>query len=210
MTMRKIKKCILWLLGIIQIPRNIVFSLLCGLPLDVTWRFYGIPVIRAKGRGSKIYIGRNFCAVSRSSHNTFGIIQKVMIRTIAHGATISIGDDVGVSGCTISAGESIKIGSRVLVGSGVIITDSDAHPIDPEERKLGGAGARKGVIIEDDVFIGARAIILKGVTVGQGSVIGAGAVVAKSIPPYSVVVGNPAKIVGDSRKKECRKSYETI
>jgi acetyltransferase-like isoleucine patch superfamily enzyme len=127
-----------------------------------------------------------------------------MIKTIAHGAIISIGHDVGVSGCTISAGRSIVIGNRVLVGSGAIITDSDAHPIDPVERMNGGVGARKNVIIEDDVFIGARAIILKGVTIGKGSVIGAGAVVAKNIPPYSVAVGNPVKVVGDSRRiKSC-------
>ena len=51
------------------------------------------------------------------------------------------------------------------------------------------------VIIEDDVWIGARVIILPGVTIGTGSVIGAGAVISKSIPPYSVAVGNPARIV---------------
>ena len=51
------------------------------------------------------------------------------------------------------------------------------------------------VIIEDDVWIGSRVTILPGVTIGEGSVIGASAVVAKSVPPYSVVVGNPAKIV---------------
>jgi acetyltransferase-like isoleucine patch superfamily enzyme len=50
-------------------------------------------------------------------------------------------------------------------------------------------------VIEDDVWVGARAIILPGVTIGHGSVIGAGAVVAKSVPPYSIVVGNPGRVV---------------
>ena len=58
------------------------------------------------------------------------------------------------------------------------------------------------VIIEDDVWIGARAIILPGVIIGKGSVIGAGAVVAKSIPPYSVAVGNPARVVKTRTDKE--------
>ena len=121
--------------------------------------------------------------------------------TVGHGARVEIGDNVGISGCTISAGKSIIIGNNVLIGSGAVITDGDAHPIDPIERRNGGRGERKPVVIGDDVFIGARAIILKGVTVGVGSVIGAGAVVAKDVPPYSVAVGNPARVVGDSRRK---------
>lgn len=55
--------------------------------------------------------------------------------------------------------------------------------------------SKGNIIIEDDVWIGQGAIILSGVTIGRGSVIGAGAVVAKDIPPYSIVVGNPGKVI---------------
>jgi len=113
-----------------------------------------------------------------------------------------IGNNVGISGCTISASVSITIGNHVLVGSGAIITDGDAHPVDPDERRTGMTGVRAPVVVEDDVFIGARSIILKGVTIGRGSVIGAGAVVARDVPPYSVAVGNPARIVGNSRRRQ--------
>lgn len=195
------KRKIFILLDSIQIIRNIVWCLLHRLKPDVTWRFYGLPWVRIAGRGSSIKIGANFRAVSKISRNSFGIIQRVVIRTVSHGAKIKIGNDVGISGCTISAAKSIEIGNHVLIGSGAIISDSDAHPIDPEERRLGGGGVSSPVVVEDDVFIGARAIILKGVTIGRGSVIGAGAVVAKKIPPYSIVVGNPAKVIGDSRAK---------
>lgn len=198
--MDKFKKIVLLLLGAFQVPRNIVFCILHGLRPDVTWRFYGLPYIRRGGRGSSLSIGRYFAAVSSISHNSFGIIQRVVIRTVRHGARIKIGDHVGISGCTISAGSSITIGNWVLIGSGAVISDGDAHPIDPEERRAGLGGATKPIVIGDDVFIGARAIILKGVTIGEGAVIGAGAVVTKDIPPYSIAVGNPAKIVGDSRK----------
>lgn len=193
--MDKLKKFILTIFGMIQVPRNMVFCFLHGLRFDITWRFYGLPYIRRGGRGSSISIGRRFTAVSSASHNSFGIIQPVYIRTVGHGALIRIGDEVGVSGCTISAGMRIDIGNHVLIGSGAVITDGDAHPVDPVKRLNGELCVRQPVVIEDNVFVGARAIILKGVTIGHDSTVGAGAVVTKSVPPYSVVVGNPARIV---------------
>lgn len=201
MMLERIKHFTLRALGLIQVPRNLLYCLCHRLRCDPSWRFYGLPWVRVGGRGSAIRIGRRFVAVSKMSRNSFGIFQRVCIRTVSHGATIAIGDDVGVSGCTISAGKSIVIGDHVLIGSGALITDGDAHPIDPDERRCGGGGLTAPVVIEDDVFIGARVIILKGVTIGRGSVVGAGAVVAKSIPPYSVAVGNPVRIVGDSRRE---------
>ncbi len=197
--MKNLKKIVKRALEIAQWPRNMLFSVFLGVEFDSTWRFFGLPYIRKGGRGSVIKIGRHFTAVSANSHNSFGIIQRVVIRTVGHGAVINIGDNVGISGCTISAGRSVVIGNDVLIGSGAIITDGDAHPINPEDRKAGLSCVRKPVIIEDDVFIGARAVILKGVKVGKGSVIGACAVVTKDIPPYSIAVGNPARIIGDSR-----------
>lgn len=193
--MRKLKDFVLWLMGVVQIPRNYVFCWLHGLRPDPTWRFYGLPWIRKGGRGSVIKIGRNFTAVSCNSHNSFGIIQQAYIATVSHGAQILIGNHVGVSGCTISAGAKIVIGDYVMIGSGAIITDGDAHQVDPVKRRKEELGLRKPVVIEENVFIGARAIILKGVTIGHDSTIGAGAVVSKSVPPNCVVAGNPAKIV---------------
>ena len=199
--MKKAKQYVKRMLEVSQWPRNLLFCVFHGLKFDTTWRFYGLPFIRKGGRGSKISIGRHFTAVSSNAHNSFGIIQKVVIRTVEHGASITIGNNVGISGCTISSGRSIIIGDNVLIGSGALISDGDAHALDPEDRRAGHGGNRAPVVIEEDVFIGARAIILKGVNIGKGAVIGAGAVVAKNIPPYSVVVGNPAKIIGDSRKE---------
>ena len=124
------------------------------------------------------------------------MFQPAIIRTVRAGATISIGDDVGISGATVSASKSIAIGNGVLIGSGSLITDSDAHALNPEDRRKGKDGVAKPIIIGNDVFIGARAIILKGVTIGEGAVVGAGAVVAHDVPPRTIVAGNPARIVG--------------
>lgn len=194
----------------VQMLRGFFVALLNGLPLDATWRFVGLPFVRRCGRwqvllgrnecASSLSIGRRFRAISKLSQNSFGLIQRVNIRTISYGASLKIGDDVGVSGCTIAAASSVTIGNRVLIGSGAVIYDTDAHAIDPAERRANVRGKSAPIVIEDDVFIGARALVLKGVTIGRGSVVGAGAVVTKSVPPYSIVVGNPARIVGDSRK----------
>lgn len=159
-------------------------------------RLIGRPFIRNGGRGSVIAIGRNLMAISKNAANPIGVFQKVTIRTVANEAEIIIGDDVGMSGCVISAAKSIRIGSRVKIGSGVLVVDSDFHALDVVERAKGGLnGISAPVRIGDDVFIGARAIILKGVTIGKGAVVGAGAVVARDVPAGKTVVGNPAKEV---------------
>lgn len=199
--MRKFLRKIYDSLYYVRFPVDFIYCLTKRVKWQPSWRFYGLPFIRKGGHGSRIIIGRMFVANSKLSRNSFGIIQRVMIRTVGHGAEVIIGDGVGVSGCSISAAQSIHIGNNVLIGSGAIISDSDAHPIDPQERLRGGGGKSCPICIGDNVFIGARAIILKGVTIGEGSVIGAGAVVAKDIPPFSIAVGNPAKVIGDSRKE---------
>jgi acetyltransferase-like isoleucine patch superfamily enzyme len=122
-------------------------------------------------------------------------------------AYIEIGDYSFISGACIAAIDKIIIGRYVFIAGGVTIVDSDFHPLDPAMRMhdtiaistIGDKSRRPAfdsapVIIEDDVWIGYNATILKGVTIGKGSVIEAGALVSKNIPAGSVVYGNPAVI----------------
>jgi acetyltransferase-like isoleucine patch superfamily enzyme len=82
------------------------------------------------------------------------------------------------------------------VGANTTIVDTDFHPLDPTERRLRPAEAKTApIFIEDDVFIGMNCLILKGVRLGQGSVVGAGSVVTKDVPPGSIVAGNPAQVI---------------
>ncbi len=194
--LRKHAKMIRVLMYLPKRPRDMIFCLCKGLRWQSGWRLYGLPLIQRKGRGSKIRIGRGFVACSDPRKNSLGVFQRVTIKTIAHGAEVFIGDDVAVSGCSIVAEGSIKIGNRVLIGSGALITDHDGHAIDPVERANGRRGVVRSVVLEDDVFVGGRAIVLKGVTIGEGSIVGAGAVVTKSVPPFTIVAGNPARPVG--------------
>ena len=94
----------------------------------------------------------------------------------------------------VIAESSVTIGAHCLIGDAVIIFDSDFHHLSAEGRhRLPGAVAP--VVIEDNVFIGSRVIILKGVTIGKDCVIGAGSVVVCSIPPGVIAAGNPAHII---------------
>ena len=83
----------------------------------------------------------------------------------------------------------VIIGNRVFIGPGVIFTN-DKYP------KVKGKWKLKRIIVEDDVSIGAGAVILPGIRIGKGALIGAGAVVTKDVPVNAIVAGNPAKIIG--------------
>jgi acetyltransferase-like isoleucine patch superfamily enzyme len=96
---------------------------------------------------------------------------------------------------TINVGASVTIGRHVLIANRVFIAGDDGHPLDPAARRTEpGSGAGR-VVIEDDVWIGEAAIILKNVRIGAGAVVGAGTVVTRDVPPRSVVAGNPARIM---------------
>lgn len=114
--------------------------------------------------------------------------------------TISIGHNVTIGHRCIfqSAHGLINIGNHVMFGPEVHIHGGN-HRIDvvgvymDEVKKMPNSDGT--VFIDDDVWIGAKAIILKNVTIGKGAVVGAGSVVTKNVPPYAVVAGNPAKII---------------
>ena len=88
------------------------------------------------------------------------------------------------------------------IAGSVYILDSSGHPSDPEDRKRGLPPADsevRPVVIEDNVWLGARSMIFPGVTVGEGSVVAAGSIVMADVPPYTVVAGNPARRVASLR-----------
>lgn len=189
-TSRHLRLRMHWLLK----PYYCAYCVFSGFGWRWDWKLLGTPHFR-RHRTAVVEIGRRFAACSLPFGNSLGVFQPVVINAGGRGSVIRIGDDVGASGCTISAALSVVIGNGVLLGSGCLITDSDAHPVDALERARGGAPMGKPVVIEDNVFIGARAIVLKGVRIGRNSVVGAGAVVAKDVPANAVVAGNPARVV---------------
>lgn len=162
---------------------------------------------RAEKPWASIEIGNDFTAYKHCRISVWG---KGRVR-IGNGCSFG-------SHSTIDARESIEIGNHVLLSWEVSMADFEGHPIDPEERTLEMKHSQamlwpqfakqrkalkpyepvfkaKPIVIEDKVWIGARAMILKGVRIGYGSIVAAGAVVTRDVPPYSIAAGNPAVVV---------------
>lgn len=113
---------------------------------------------------------------------------------------IVIGDDSIVGeDCVLDGRAPLRIGDHVDIASEVMIYNSEHDVNDPDFR-----AHTASVMIEDYVFVGPRAIILPGVTIGKGAVVGAGAVVTKDVAPYTIVGGVPAKVISERRVQDLR------
>ncbi len=118
---------------------------------------------------------------------------------------VEIGEDVGISHHTDLDGHGgLKIGNFAMIGPySQIITAN--HSFDSVDIPIKHQGiCNKSVLIGNDVWVGTHVVILPGVTIGDGSIIGAGSVVTKSIPPYSIAVGNPTRIIAS--RSNCKVS----
>ena len=126
-------------------------------------------------------------------------IFSIPVRTelaVRAGGTLDIGSQTFINyGCSISAAELVRIGPRCNIGSHVIIMDNDFHSLDPEHRLEIPPSAP--IILEENVWVGVRVTVLRGVTIGAGSVIAAGSVVTKDVPPRTLAGGLPAKVIRD-------------
>jgi maltose O-acetyltransferase len=112
----------------------------------------------------------------------------------SYGRHIYLGDHVFVNAnCTILDNAEVHIGHHVMIGPSVQIF-TPAHALEAEDR-IQGWEVAQAIVIEDKVWIGGAAILLPGVRIGCQAVVGAGAVVTRSVPPFSVVAGNPARVI---------------
>jgi serine acetyltransferase len=114
--------------------------------------------------------------------------------------TLIVGSGTGIGHeCAFTVGKSITIGRKCRIAAGVWMFDSHGHPSDPQARLQDRAASDaevKPISIGDNVWIGGRAVIFPGVTIGEGSVVSACAVVTADVPAYSIVAGNPARRIG--------------
>lgn len=142
----------------------------------------------------KIYFGENVRINSSLRSNPIGGSSRTILFA-EPGASIKIGDRVGISNSALHASKSITIGNDVLIGGDCKIYDTDFHSTVYESRIKDIDIKSKEVVIEDGVFIGAGCYILKGVHIGEKSVVAAASIVTKNIPRGELWGGNPAKFI---------------
>lgn len=150
-----------------------------------------------KHRKSQISIGNNFTFKSGGGYNSLSRNIKGCI-DVREGAKLVIGNNVGMSSTVLRVSKEIIIGNNVKIGGDTILLDTDSHSLDYIIRRGSDDSInarKKSIIIEDDVLIGTKCIILKGVTIGARSIIAAGSVVSKSISSDCIAAGNPCRVI---------------
>ena len=133
---------------------------------------------------SKIIIGSSCRFRSDKNSNLAGINKRCFFSTLNANAIIQVGNNCGFSGTTVSARKKIIIEDGVLAGANTFIADHDFH-----------GSKSESVHIRKNVWLGLNVIVLKGVTIGEGTIIGAGSVVVKDIPAHVIAGGNPCKVI---------------
>lgn len=140
-------------------------------------------------RGSLIAISDN-CSFNSSAYtNHIGLNHRCVICTHSSHAIIEIGENTGMSSTTINCWDKIKIGKNVRIGANCVIMDGDFHLDDVR------VGNPKPIEVGDNVWLGANVIVMKGVTIGENSIIGMNSIVTKDIPTNCIAAGNPCKFI---------------
>ncbi|WP_297685110.1 acyltransferase [Sulfurimonas sp.] len=163
------------------------------------------------GENSKVIPNISFGVGVLSDRCKLNIGKNSFIRGIIdfskNDSEVIFGDNSSINNSLISVASGVSIGNNVLISYGCAIVDHDSHSIDYKLRKDDVLNAINGtppnwenvnikkITIEDDVWIGMNVIILKGIHIGEGSVVAAGSVVTKDVPNNTLVGGNPAKII---------------
>jgi acetyltransferase-like isoleucine patch superfamily enzyme len=172
----------------------------CGVETELGYvTLYGKPIIH-KEPGSIIRMGKDVVLTSDSEVNTAGINHPVIIATHSKDAEIILENNVGMSGVSINCVSRCVFKEGVMLGANVNVWDTDFHPIDPQRRihQTSIMDAKSSpIILEKNVWVGANTTILKGITIGENTVVGAMSLVNKNLPSNSVCAGNPAKKIKD-------------
>lgn len=161
----------------------------------VKWRLLGL---RAPGPGREIPRIWRGARILNPGRISLGPYVQLRPYSVVRGVpgTVKIGARTGVGDYTIvNAVESIEIGERVMIAAGCHITDAD-HVMEGRSTMQTQGRRAEPVVIEDEAWIGTGVTITAGVRIGRGAVVGAGAVVTRSVEPFEIVAGVPARKIG--------------
>jgi acetyltransferase-like isoleucine patch superfamily enzyme len=165
-----------------------------GVEFQGKSEFLGRPWI-TRAPGSRIVLDAGVRISSAVRANPLGLAQPCAVRTLAPGAQIILGPGAGLSGTALCAFASIEIGQGTILGAGAMVLDNDLPaPAGQGEWLPDYQANAKPIKIGRGVFIGTRALILKGVTIGDRAIVGAGAVVTCDVPAHHLAAGNPARV----------------
>jgi acetyltransferase-like isoleucine patch superfamily enzyme len=139
--------------------------------------------------------GRGRVVVGDRTHFAAGSGRPNIITVLGNDAVVELGEHVMMNGTQILAASRVSIGRECILGPSSIV-DTDFHRTGTERRGRGG-GEPQPIDVGDNVWIGASATLLKGVTIGPGSVLGAGTVIRHDVPPRSIVIGDPQQVVAE-------------
>lgn len=199
--------------GLLRLPVQILCAILAKLYLWLWGIQFGsglvlksFPICRRSG-GARIRLGSNVTISNKISENLVGISHRTVLAAVGEKAELLIGDRVGISGAILFSTCSITIEDYVNIGVGVKIYDTDFHPTEAMARRVHDTSQIKAapVRICRDVWLGAEAMVLKGVTVGARSIVAARAVVVKDVPEDCIVAGVPAQIVSRLTRRDTAK-----
>jgi len=166
-----------------------------GAEFEGGCQFQGRPFISV-APGARLVVGEGVRLYSAVRASPLGCFQPCVLRAMASGARLVLGRGVGLSGAVVCAGVGIEIGEGTILGSGAMVLDNDFHLPEGEWNWASDSTVNaRPVKIGRGVFIGARAMVLKGVSIGDRAVVGAGAVVTNDVPAHEVAVGNPARVL---------------
>ncbi|GAP36997.1 chloramphenicol acetyltransferase [Piscinibacter sakaiensis] len=194
--------------------------------LAAAWRGVGAllhwPAARKKrwrcvlGEGAVLHPSSRIRNGQPRTHIEVGAGSQVLaeLQTMGHGGRIRIGQRCFVGeGTRIWSAASVTIGDRVLISHGVNIHDNNAHAVSAAARArhfddIFSSGhpstlddvPAAPIVIGNDAWIGFNAVVLKGVTIGEGAIVGACSLVTRDVPPYAKVVGSPARVVGTAER----------
>lgn len=179
-------------------PRRNPYYMLIKRVVSAVWRVVNAKIWLIRCQQGKLVTLRGIPRVDCNGEIILG--NRVRIWSHIHKTQLSaggkgkliIGDNTFINcGSLISAQHEIRIGKNCQIATGVIMMDSDFHGTQGEDSST----KISPIIIEDDVWLATRVVVLKGVTIGKGSTVATGAVVTKDIPPYSIAAGVPAKVI---------------
>jgi acetyltransferase-like isoleucine patch superfamily enzyme len=164
-----------------------------GVQFEGRVMFAGRPLVSV-APDSVLVLGDNVSVASALRSTPLGCFQPSVLRTLSPGARLALGRNVGMSSTVICAGLLVEIGDGTLIGAGAMIIDNDFHEYTKQGWRDETRSNARAIKIGREVFIGARAIVLKGVTIGDRAVVGAGAVVTRDVPADHLAAGNPASV----------------